>query len=160
MRNLSQLIACALALLATASPLAAQDKTEVGAKDAFVELTGQLLVDPPVNINDSPPNIAREINSGDLMLLQIRYPIVPPMPASVAVTSNEKHVAFVSAATTAREVALLERQPRPGGQIGVGFVQVIVRGTSAGKDQLTVRTKLADGSIKSLPFNFMVTAGK
>jgi hypothetical protein len=160
MRNLSPSIACALALLVGTTTLVAQEKADLAGQDAFVELAGNLLVDPPVNINDPPPKTALEIKADDMVLLQIRYPIVPPMPASVEVTSRDQHVAFVSAATTAREVALLERQPRVGGQIGVGFVQVLVRGTSAGKDQVTVRVKLADGNIKSLLFNFNVAADK
>jgi hypothetical protein len=152
-------IAWALVAAAATSALA-QAKKKADADEKYVALSGNLLVDPPLGINDSPPEQARELGTGDLVLLQIRYPIVPPMPASVAVTSSQKHVELVSAATTAREVALLERQPRSGGQIGVGFVQVLVRGVSAGKDQLTVRVKLSDGSVKSLPFSFEVKRGQ
>ena len=158
MRQLSRSIAWTLVVAATALPASGQVKAKADAKDAFVDLAGNLLVELPVSINGPPSEQVHEISTGDLVLLQIRYPIVPPMPASVAMTSKDKHVEFVSTATTAREVALLERQPRAGGQIGVGFVQVLVRGTSAGKDQIAVRIKLSDGSAKSVPFVFEVKA--
>ena len=156
MSDLLKPIAWTLVVAAAVLPAYGQVKDRADAKDTFVEIAGRLLVDPPVSINGPPSEEVHEIGTGDLVLLQIRHPIVPPMPASVEVTSKEKYVEFVSTATTAREVALLERQPRAGGQIGVGFVQVVVRGTTAGKDQLTVRIKLVDGTMKSLPFAFEV----
>jgi hypothetical protein len=156
MRQLPEAIVWMFLVAAIAQHASGQVKAKADANDAFVDLAGSLLVELPVSFNGPPPEQAREISTGDLVLLQIRYPIVPPMPASVAAASKANHVELVSAATTAREVALLERQPRAGGQIGVGFVQVLVRGTSAGKDQIAVRIKLSDGSVKSVPFVFEV----
>ncbi len=158
MQKLSRSIAWMLVVVAIALPASGQVKAKTDAKDAFVDLAGYLVVSPPVSIYGTPSEQVRTITMGDLMYLQLRYPIVPPMPVSVAVTSIFKHVEFVSTARTSSEVALLGQRPRTSGIIGVGFVQVLVRGKTAGKDQLTVRIKLADGSVKEVPFAFEVKA--
>ena len=92
LRQLSRSIAWTLVVAATALPASGQVKAKADAKDAFVDLAGNLLVELPVSINGPPSEQVHEISTGDLVLLQIRYPIVPPMPASVAMTSKDKHV--------------------------------------------------------------------
>ena len=158
MRQLSRSIAWTLVVAATALPASGQVKAKAEAKDMFVDLAGNLVVSPPVSIYGTPSEQVRTITKGDLVFLQLRYPMVPPMPVSVAVTSMFKHVEFVSTARTSSEVALLGRSPRTSGIIGVGFVQVLLRGTTTGVDQVIVRFKLADGSVKEMPFVFEVKA--
>jgi hypothetical protein len=147
-----------LSLVITASePVATCDQTATPRSSAeFAPIAGELFVDAPVNIQGPYGDAVKPLRVGDQLLIQIRYPIVPPMPAEAALASEHGRVELVSTARTSSQVAILERNPRLGGQLGVGYVQILVRARSAGKDLATVRLKRADGSVKTVPFAFEV----
>jgi hypothetical protein len=141
-----------LSFAATALPGFGQDKSPAKPAAGFVDIGDTLQVAAPVNINGPYSDEPRKVGNGDLLLLQIRYPVAPPMPASVAVESGQKHVELVTTARTTAEIAALAREPRAGGMLGISFVQVLVRATSPGKDLLVVKVKRQDGSVKDVPF--------
>lgn len=122
-------------------------------KDAapFTQISGELAIAAPINMGGPYPETIRQLNRNDQLLVQIRYPIVPPMPSEVDVKAEHGRVTLVSVARTSSEVAILERNPRMGGQLGVGYVQVLLRAAEAGKELVTIRVKRADGSIKTVP---------
>jgi len=135
----------------------AQEYTLHKAPDqGYAKIDGNLVIQPPVNVNGPNPYILREVHVGDLVLVQIRYPIVPPMPTAVTISTDHKSIEFVSTARSTSEAAILSQKPQTNGKIGVGYVQLLVRPMKAGKEQLTAHVKLFDGSVKNVPFAFDV----
>ncbi len=124
----------------------------------YADIAGQLEVAPPLNIAGPFPYQLRKIRQGDVVLVQIRYPVVPPMPASVAISTEGKRIELVGLARTSAEVALLAREPRQGGGFGVGFVQLVLRAVKPGTEHVTAHVKLADGSVKDVPLAFEIEA--
>jgi hypothetical protein len=153
MRNQFAFASLALVLCIAATALAARG-TVAEAADKFAPLTGDFVALEPVNINGPYPDKAHTVDVGDLVLLQIRYPIVPPMPSDVAVSSQS--VEHVTTSRTSGQVVILSRETPSGGGLGVGFVQVFVRGNKPGKDLVNVQIKRGDGSLKTVPFAFDV----
>lgn len=157
---LASSLALAALLSLFAQPSAAQpEPARPAPKEGYVEITGGLVIEPPVNILGPAVELMREVRVGDLVVLQIRYPIVPPMPQSVTITSDNQAIAMVSTARSAAEAAILSRQPRTNGKIGIGYVQLLVRPAKAGQQHFTAHIKLSDGSVKNVPFGFDVKPG-
>ena len=138
-------------VLASSDPVATCEAGTAPAAGDFADINSGLVIDAPVNINGPFAETVRQLNRGDQLLVQVRYPVVPPMPTAVAVSAEHGRVTLVTMARTSSEVAILERNPRMGGQLGVGYVQVLLRASEAGKELVTLRIKRADGSIKTVP---------
>jgi hypothetical protein len=157
MRRMLNLAWGTVAISAVAGGIcAAQLSPHPAPKSGYADITNNLIVEPPVDIHGPYPPQRRQVRAGDMVLLQIRYPIAPPMPKSVAVSADHQLLKPLTAVTTSGPVAVLERKAPSDGKLGVGYVQVLMQCVRGGMDDLTVHLKLGDGSVKNVPFSFEV----
>lgn len=126
------------------------------AADGFTEIGGNLTIDPPTNLYDPNAEHVVKVRVGDVVQLQVRYPIVPPMPKAVKISDDKKSIELVATTLTASEVAILKREPQTNGKIGVGYIHVWVRPTLAGKHRAELKIKLHDGTTKNIFYMFEI----
>ena len=142
----------------SSAPLACAQKAPAAkaASDGFMDIGGNLTIDPPVNLYDPNAEHVVKVRVGDVVQLQVRYPIVPPMPKSVKISDDKKSIDLVATTLTASEVAILKREPQTNGKIGIGYIQVWVRPTRPGKHRAELKIQLQDGTTKNIFYMFEV----
>jgi len=150
----------ALIILCCLSPLAQAQPPKTGAAkapgDGFMAIGGNLTIDPPTNLYDPNAEHVIKVRVGDVVQLQIRYPIVPPMPKAVKISDDKKSIQLIASTLTSSEVAILKQDPQTNGKIGVGYVHVWVRPTRAGKHRAELQIKLYDNTTKNVFYMFEV----
>jgi len=115
-------------------------------------IQGSLKIPPAVGILGAAPSEPIQAGEGDVLLLQIRYPVVPPMPIGAKLGAGAEGLQLLGVTRGSSAAAILTREPQSGGLLGVGFVQVLVRVRTAGKHAFEVEVKLGDDTVKKVPF--------
>ncbi|MDB5390560.1 MAG: hypothetical protein JWM11_6206 [Planctomycetaceae bacterium] len=113
------------------------------------------LSEPIVSINGPFPTVLRGAKVGQLIQVQISFPISPPFPTSAKVEPDSDIFSVIGVYRTEGEIAILTPKPKQGA-IGVGFLSVFVTAKKAGKGNFTVKVKLDGGTVKSVPFAFNI----
>jgi hypothetical protein len=124
-------------------------------KGGFKPIAELNLSTPIVDINGPIPTLLREAKVGQLIQVQIRYPIAPPFPQSAEVDLSTRAFSLVGVYNTGGQVAILTPKPQTGG-LGVGYLSVFVKAINQGRGTITAQIKLSDGTVKSVPFEFEI----
>jgi hypothetical protein len=117
--------------------------------------SSRLSVQQPVSIHGPFPKILRRVQVGDLIQLQLSYPISPPFPLRATVQVSNRALSALWITSTDGEVAVLTPEPQQG-MIGVGYFSVYLRANSPGSSTAKVTVTLADDTQKVVPFAFRI----
>jgi hypothetical protein len=115
----------------------------------------RLNLQKPVFVQGPIPSLLRSARVGDLIQLQVSYPISPPFPTKACVETDNRALSAECVVGTPGEVAILTLKPQSG-RIGVGFISAFVRAHTAGKATATVTVVFPDGTKKAVPFAFQI----
>jgi hypothetical protein len=107
--------------------------------------SSHLKILEPVGIFESKPVAVQEVTTGDLVQIQLSYPISPPFPQHVDAKVANRSLTAVWAAGSEGEVVTLKGSTPQTGKIGVGFFSVYVPANNAGPSSVDVTVTLADG---------------
>lgn len=143
-----------MALLSKSAGAAEEDATS-----SFSKLADLNLSEPQVCINGPFPSLMRSAEVGELVQVQIIYPICPPFPTAARIVLTGKHWSSVGVySTQGKIVAWSHCLPQP--PLGVGYLSALLKAVKEGEEQFTVEVRLEDNSIKKVPFAFMIEPAK
>jgi len=117
-------------------------------------LANELKLYSPVPVHGPYPYLLYTARTGDVVQLQLSYPIAPPFPRRVGVTFDPHFVKPLDCVNTSGEVAVLEPGNPKEGVIGLGFYSLYIKGLRDGQTHLDVRIDFQDGDFEVVPFNF------
>jgi hypothetical protein len=120
-------------------------------------LMGRLRLYDPVNIHGPYPYLLYTARTGDLVELQLSYPIAPPFPKSISVTYNPLRIEYIDVVATDNRVLMLRPGETQTGNLGMGYYSVYLRAKNDGDTRVDVTVKLADGDTETVPFNFKIS---
>jgi hypothetical protein len=84
-----------------------------GGEMASVKLDStMLLIHAPVNVDGPIPKFVREIEEGDVIQLQVAYPVKPPCPVEAAVKSTSRALSVLFVTSNENEIAFLGTKPK------------------------------------------------
>jgi hypothetical protein len=140
-------------LFGSSSPhLAVAAQEEDRPKSLTKPLTSNLALYPPVYVYGPYPYKLYTAHKGDLVQLQISYPVSPPHPELVTVTSSTNALLPLDIVNTGGRVAILKPNKPMQGLYGVGHFSVFLRAARNGDASVTVKVKFSDGSVEEVPF--------
>lgn len=152
-------------LLSVSGRLAQAADKEGGRKDEPKEerkeftrakLIGRLRLYPPVPIQGPYPYLLYTARAGDLVELQLSYPIAPPFPKAVRVRYNPAYFEVVDVVGTDNEVVVLKPGQAQTGVIGLGYYSVYLKAKRDGQTSVQVPVEFDDGDTETVPFNFQI----
>ena len=118
--------------------------------------SSRLRILEPVGIFGSNPPPVQEAEAGDLVQLQLSYPISPPFPRHVdAKVADRALTALWIAGTDGKVVALTPGKPEQG-FVGVGHFSVYLRANTPGQTSAEVTVTLSDDSVRKIPIKFLI----
>jgi|GEM_PF-1627690 len=118
--------------------------------------SSRLRILEPVGIFGSKPPRVQEAEVGDLVQLQLSYPISPPFPRHVdAKVTNRALTALWIAGTDGKVVALTPGKPQQG-LVGVGHFTVFLRANTPGRTSAEVTVTLTDDTVRKIPIKFLI----
>ena len=129
---------------------------------AMVALSDTLVSEPVVNLYPGEAPVTRIVTAGQLVEVQIRYPISPPFAQSAEIVvsrSNKPLIKPVGVYHIPNPTASNGVMPAMGvGLLGVGYLGAWVKVDGSGEARCTVRLRMSDGTIKKIPLVFDIQA--
>jgi hypothetical protein len=150
--------ATVLTLLGTSATtgLAQNEGALRGGESASAKLDSTTLrVQSPVNVHGPFPTLLREVEVGDVVQLQVFYPIAPPFPDAAMVKVSSRALTALLVTSNEGEVAVLGPEPKQG-LIGSGYLSAYVRANNAGEASAVVTVTYPGGAKKEVPFQFKI----
>ena len=130
--------------------------TAADEKAKAAPLSSLVLSEPPVSVNGPFPAKLRGAKVGDLVQVQITYPIVPPFPESAKLILKSRAFSEVGVFRTDGQVAILTPKPQQGA-IGVGYISAFVKAVTPAKSAgFEVEVRDSAGKVKIVPFMFSI----
>lgn len=122
------------------------------------DLKGELHVLKPVPIAGPYPDIPHEVHPGDVICMQLSYPISPPFPSELISYSDSPAATPVGdfAVRAPGKLVTLSGGQGAQGQIGVGYITVLGRASQTGTATITCEVKAGDGKPHVIPFKIRV----
>jgi len=120
------------------------------------KMLGRLRLYHPVPIGGPYPYLLYTARTGDLVQLQLSYPISPPFPKSVSVRYNPAYFDVIDVVGTANEVVILKPGEAQTGVIGLGYYSVYLKAKRDGRTSVQVPVEFEDGDTETVPFNFQI----
>lgn len=125
-------------------------------------LEGEFRVFDPVGIHGPYPKEPYVAHPGDVLCMQLTYPISPPFPTKVVAHSNN------AAATPMGELAVrspgrivtLTAGKKEEGVVGVGYLTVLGRASKPGMATITCEVSVGEGKTLEVPFKIKVEAAE
>ena len=151
-----------VALTQPAWSLQQQDGPNRDPASIHSNLEGEFRVFDPVNIHGPYPEAPYVAHPGDVLCLQLSYPISPPFPTKVVAHSNN------AAATPMGELAVrspgrivtLAAGKKEEGVVGVGYLTVLGRASKPGMATITCEVSLGEGKTLEVPLKIKVEAAE
>ena len=153
-----------VALLATVAR-ADDEKKSTGEKDTpnaemkvfnRSSIVGRLRLYSPVPIHGPYPYLLYTAKAGDLVQLQLSYPISPPFPRSVRVSYDSTYFDVIDVVGTDNEVVVLKPGQSQTGMIGLGHYSLFLKAKTEGRTRVDIKVTLEDGDSETIPFNFQI----
>lgn len=143
-------------LLASGILLVGRDGQAAQPKADHPQPIAQLnLSDPAVSIHGPFPTLMRGARPGDLIVVQVSYPMAPPFPKSAVIVPASRIFSPVGVYRASGKVVTLTPEPQQGG-VGVGYLCAVVKAMKAGQGDFAVKVTLMDDSIREVTFTFLI----
>jgi hypothetical protein len=117
-------------------------------------LLRKLRLYDPVYAFGPYPFLLYTANVGDLVQLQVSYPISPPFPKSITVTYSPRYFRVVDIVETDGKVVTVP--PTKEGVLGVGYYSIFLKPIRAGNTYVSVTLTFENGDTAEVPFNFRI----
>lgn len=122
--------------------------------------TSRLRVLEPVGIFETKPPAVQEVVVGELVQVQLSYPIIPRYPKHAQVKVADRALTALAIAGSDGRVAVLYPGKPQTGLIGVGHFSVFLRANTAGPTSAEVTVTLSDDSKTKVPLKFLIREPK
>lgn len=136
------------------------DEQDDGRKMGAVQsdLKGEFHVLEPVPIAGPYPDTPHEVHPGDVICMQLSYPISPPFPSKLSAYSDSPAATPVGefALRSSGKLVALSGGQEATGLVGVGYITVLGRASKAGMATITCEVKAGDGKPYIVPFKIKV----
>jgi hypothetical protein len=133
---------------------AKEEKVETRAVGERGLLLKNLRLYSPVPVHGPYPYLLYTANVGDLVQLQVSYPISPPFPRSITVRYYPEYLRFVDLVETEGQVVVVP-PPQEGG-VGNGYYSIFLKPVRNGRTHITVIVEFENGDIEEVPFAFSI----
>lgn len=119
----------------------------------------RLRILEPIGVHENSPPIEKII-IGEIVQLQVSYPISPPFPQNVEAKASERSLTVLGIAGTEGKVVALPPGKSEEGKIGVGFFSVFLRANNIGNPTVEVKVTFSDESVRRLTVKFDISEPK
>ncbi len=109
----------------------------------------------PVDVEGPVPELVREVEVGDVVQLQVAYPVRPPFPSEASVKVSNRALTALFVTSNGGRVAVPGPEAKQG-VIGSDSFSAFVRASNSGEAKVIVTATYPDGAKKEVPFVFKV----
>ncbi len=120
---------------------------------ALALLSDMQASDPVVNLYPGDAPVIRTSTVGQLIEVQIRYPIAPPFPQSADIVASRDDRRLLNPVGVYRVPSPASADGGPP-LLGVGYLGAWIKMTGTGQAHCSVRIRMSDGTLKKIPLIF------